>query len=166
MALTKFGDWDLVLNLTKHMEEDVMRANRIALAQLAARAEAIAVKHLRNQDLKWRPLDQRYLEYKTGKNLSDKILIATSTYFQSITSMVKGDVSFAGVTRKVKEQSGQFVADIARVHEYGSVKRNIPARPLWQPVYKEMRNYLMKEQLFAAETIRQWSKRTHGKGRI
>lgn len=146
------------------MAEDVNRANQIVLAQLAARAEAMAVKHLRDQDLRWKKLSKKYMDRKARQGLSTKILIATSTYFQSITSQVKGDSSFAGVFRKKKEKSGQFVADIAKVHEYGSIKRNIPPRPLWQPVYKAMKEYLVKEQLFAAETLRQWRKRTGGKG--
>ena len=30
-----------------------------------------------------------------------------------------------------------ILADIAAVHEFGSQSGNIPARPLWQPSYKE-----------------------------
>jgi hypothetical protein len=164
--MKKFGDWDLVMNLAKNMSGDVDNANRIALMQIAARAEAKAVKHLRDQDLKWRSLSPKYLEWKNKKGLSNKKLIATSTMMQAVTSQVnkQGTVSFAGVLRKARNKDGEVIADIAKTMEYGSIVRGIPARPLWKPVFKEMREYIAKSKIFAVETLKQWRKRTGGKG--
>lgn len=162
----KFGDWDLVLNLASNMSADIQRANKITLMQLSSRAEAMAVKHLRDQDLKWRKLNPDYAKRKASQGLSDKILIATSSMFQSVTSQVnqQGTQSFAGVLKKARNKKGVVIADIALTMEYGSVKQGIPARPLWRPVYKKMKEYLVKEQLFAANAIREMKKRTGGKG--
>ena len=164
MEFQKFGDWDLVINLANNMGQDVQLANRQVLAQLASRAEAMAVKFLRDQSLPWAPLSDKYLAYKQSAGLSPKTLISTSTYFQAITSQVFEHYSFAGVFRKKREKNGEFVSDIAKVMEYGSIKRGIPPRRLWGPVFKLMRDYLVRERLFAAQTIKQWKKRTGGKG--
>lgn len=166
MALKKFGDWDLVTNLANGMSQDVMVANKIVLAQLGSRAEAMAVKFMREQNLNWKPLSKKYLAYKQRVGLSTKIYIATSQYFQAVTSTVNssGTSSFAGVLRKQKSKDGQYISDIAKVLEYGSIKRGIPPRRFWGVVYADMRKYLIKEQLFAAETLKQWKKRTGGKG--
>lgn len=166
MELKKFGDWDLVLNLANNLSADVRIANKAVLAQLAARAEAMAVKFIRDQSLPWHKLSAQYLEHKQRVGLSTKIYIATSQYFQSVTSTVNnaGTQSFAGIFRKAKSPNGEYVSDIAKVLEYGSIKRNIPPRRLWQVVYRDMRKYLIQEQMFATQTVKQWKKRTGGKG--
>lgn len=164
MTLVRTGDWDLVLNMTEHMSADILQSNRIVLAQLAARAEAMAVKHLQAQDLSWSPLSKKYLEQKMKKGLSPKIMIATSTYMQAITSQVKPNQSFAGVFRKSKEKNGSNVVDIAKLMEYGSVKLGIPARPLWKIVYAEMHKFIVREKVFARAAVGAMKKRTGGRG--
>lgn len=166
MNMTRFGDWDLVLNLADHLSEDVKRSNNIVLAQLGLRAEAMAVKFMRDQSLNWPKLSQKYLDAKARKGLSTKILMATTQYFQAITSQVNttGTESFAGVFRKAKNKQGEFISDIAKTLEYGSIKRGIPPRRLWAVVYRDMRKFLIKEQLFSQQAIKEWKKRTGGKG--
>lgn len=166
MELKKFGDWGVVTNMAKNMSSDIKHSNKIALAQIALRAEAMAVKHLRDQDLKWKPLSKKYIESKRKKGLSDKTLIATSSYMQAITSDVNqaGTASSAGVFRKSKGKNGENIADIAKTMEYGSIVRNIPARPLWKPVYSEMKKWLIKMKFFASAAVEEIGKRTGGKG--
>lgn len=163
-AFKKFGDWELVMRMARNMPDDIRRSNRIVLAQLGSRAEAMAVKFVQRQNLPWKKLSEQYLARKERQGLSTKILIATSTYFQAITSKAWDDHSFAGVFRKQKEKNGEYVADIARIHEYGSIKRGIPPRRLWKVVYRDMRQFLIKEKMFAASAIREMKKRTGGKG--
>lgn len=163
-AFKKFGDWDITLNLARNMAADIRRSNRIVLAQLASRAEAMAVKFVQQQNLPWKKLSDKYLARKARQGLSTKIYIATSTLFQSITSKAWDDHSFAGIFRKQKEKNGEYVADIAKVLEYGSIKRGIPPRRLWKVVYRDMRQFLIKEKMFASSAIRQMKKRTGGKG--
>lgn len=160
----KFGDWELAMNLAKNMESDINRANKITLMQLGSRAEAMAVKFVQQQNLPWKKLSQKYLDRKDRAGLSTKIYIATSSYFQAITSKAFKDYSFAGVFRKQKEKNGEYISDIAKVMEYGSIKQGIPPRKLWRVVYADMRKFLIKEKLFAANAIREIKKRTGGKG--
>jgi hypothetical protein len=166
MSLEKFGDWNIAMNLAANMEKDIKHSNRVALMQLASRAEAMAVKFMRDQTLPWKKLSEKYLERKERQGLSDKILIATSTYFQSITSIINstGTKSFAGVMRKQKNKEGQYVSDIAKVLEYGSIKRGIPPRKFWTVVYRDMRKFLIAEKIFAAEAVKAMKNRTGGKG--
>ena len=105
----------------------------------------IAHQHMNNQDLNWQPLHPRTVERKK-KRSSDKILIDTSTYAQSITqkySKLKRQV-FIGVLRSAQSSQGQQLTNIARVHEFGSVARNIPKRPLWHPTKDEVKKWVKK----------------------
>ena len=80
------------------------------------------------------------IEAKIKKGESENILVATSTYFQSITSYVKGNTAYAGVKREARytgKDGSEEIAKIAAIHEYGSESGNIPKRELWKPSLEE-----------------------------
>ena len=145
----KFGDWQKVRILVANLPKEADRINHQSLMQVGLKAERLAVKHMANQDLGWKPLNKEYLAKKIAKGGSEKTLIDTSTYFQSITSGVDGRVAMAGVFRKARHPDGRVVADIARDHEFGVKKKNLPARPLWGPVFREVSGWIKKEKFFA-----------------
>ena len=97
-----------------------------------------------NQDLGWVALQPETMAAKLRKGYSNNILVASSDYFQAITSFApKGtDVVYAGIKKSAKNSEGSDIADIAKVHEYGSLTGNIPARPLWGPTLKEVLKWL------------------------
>lgn len=135
----KTGDWTKAKRIARKLQKRMDNAASKTVARMALEAERMAVKLLADQPSDWDPLSEKYKKQKEKRGQSEKILIATSTYFQSITSFnVSSFIAFAGVKRSAKGEDGQIVADIAAIHEYGSKKRNIPARPLWTKVYKEM----------------------------
>jgi hypothetical protein len=68
----------------------------------------------------------------------------TSSYFQGITAWVEGNTALAGIKRGTSHPDGGFIDVIAKVHEFGSVARNIPARPLWQPTFAETMKWTVK----------------------
>jgi len=142
-----FGDWELANSTLSTLNIRTKRGIQISLEQITLKAEKMAVKFLSDQSLKWEPLTKRYVAKKQREGLSNKILIATSSYFQAITSQVEGNVGFAGVQRKEKNKEGQEIANIAAIHEFGSIKRNIPPRRLWSVVFEEMREFLIKENI-------------------
>jgi len=192
--LKKTGDWNIVHRLVNSFPEDISVGARRALIKTAAEAEARAVRHLRDQDLGWKPLSEEYLKSKIASGLSEKTLISSSQMMQAITSDIDtgGKKSYAGVFRKSfyknsgvmktpKSKNGRrknpkrnrpsessskklAISDIAKTMEYGSVKKGIPARPLWRPVYKEVREWLIKTELFSREVLDQFKRRTGGKG--
>ena len=157
-AFVKFGDWDKAINMSNGMSSAIDKSVRQTMGRVTLKAERWAVKFMSEQSLSWQPLSNQYLDKKARAGLSSKILIATSTYFQSITSKVEGYNGFTGVFRQVKSPDGQEVADIAAIHEYGSIARNIPPRRLWGVVFQHTRSWLIKNKPFAVEALNQIKK--------
>lgn len=137
MALKRVGNWAGVKATINSLGSRMYAAQQLSLKRFGLKAEAIAKGHIYSQDLNWKPLSPATLAQKIRKGYSENILVATGTYFQSITSWVSDDTVFIGVKRQVKDREGNVLADIARVHEYGSATGRIPARPLWRPSMQE-----------------------------
>ena len=153
MEVTHTGDWRAVEALIKSIQTEAFIATQQAMSRAGLKAEAIAKTHLSKQDLGWKPLKPKTLANKVRSGLSDNILIATSTYFQSITSWNNGKSVFVGVKKQAKHPDGTVTADIAKVHEFGSITRSIPARPLWQPTLTETMDWLSKDKANRPDTI-------------
>ena len=139
-----YGNWSGVTRKLENFQQELTDNMKDATAQSAALVESTVLGHLKNQDLPWQSLKPAYLRWKLhhkgrgSRRLSEKTLIATGTYFQSITSYIDGLKAFVGIKRGVaREKDGTDVVNIAAVHESGSPKNNIPARPLWEPTFKE-----------------------------
>jgi hypothetical protein len=137
-SFKKVGDWDKLRYLSVSLRQGLMTASNISVKRFGLIAEKIAKQHISSQDLPWAPLSQEYKAGKKKHGFSEKILVRTSTYFQSITAWSEGLSGYAGVKKGVREPDGEEVADIAKIHEYGSSKH--PARPLWQPTFEEAFN--------------------------
>lgn len=165
--MQKFG-FENAQKAVSNMVRDIEIINTIELKRIGLQAEKKAVLHLRNQDLNWKPLSERYRKRKTGersrtrndggrdrrfKKMSEKILIATSSYLQAITSWVQKETAYIGVKRGVKNKDGQEIGNIAKIHEYGSIARNIPARPLWKPTFEEMQSEIKNRPSFAQRYV-------------
>lgn len=155
----KFGNWNLAGRFINNLKSDIEESNRVTLQRISIKARDTAVKHLRNQDLGWVSLAPETRRRKQNKGLSEKTLIATSSYFQSITAFSTSTHAYAGVKKTAKNKDGEIIADIAKVHEYGSKTRNIPARPLWRPTYKETVRYIRSSGIFAKAFLDRRKKR-------
>lgn len=138
----RIGDWDGVHRLVSGLNNNLEKAQKIALKRWGLLAERIAVKHISSQDLNWENLKPKTISAKVRLGYSEKTLISSSTYFRSITSYVQGDKVYAGVKREAKYSDGESIANIAAIHEFGSPSRNIPARPLWQPTLSEVKEQI------------------------
>ena len=153
MAFKKIGSgspddpWSNVAAAIANIGLEMEKAKGIALKQWGLHAEALAKKHMSTQDMGWEELKPATLAAKIRKGQSENILIATSDYFQAITSWTDKEAAYAGVKKGVKDREGNVIADIAAVHEYGSKSGEIPARPLWQPVYKETMEWFVKSDM-------------------
>ena len=159
----KFGDWDKVRQLVSQFPAEADRINKQSLMQFGLKAESIAVKMMQSQPGEWKKLDDKYSDRKIKKGLSEKILFATSTYFQSITTRVDGRVVHAGVFRDTKYKDGTPVWSIAAIHEYGSDRMNIKKRPLWKPAFIQAKNWVQKEKFFAKRLHDGMMKKFRGK---
>lgn len=77
------------------------------------------------------PLTPQYLKWKTSHGLSNRILIATGQYVRSIKVKKMGSSWFLIVPPEKHADSDLLMSEIARILEFGSPARNIPARPIW-----------------------------------
>lgn len=139
----KIGDWAGVKELVFNLGGEMKKARTQCLMRWGLKAEALARGHISAQDLQWRALSPDYLAWKATEGYSTNILVMTSSYFQSITSLVKDKTAFAGVKIGSKNLKGNDLVSLAAVHEYGN--NRTPARPLWQPVYEETMAWTVKE---------------------
>jgi len=138
------GNWSGLTRKLENFQNDLEDTLRETIAQSGEYVESTVLGHLKNQDLNWEPLKLAYLQRKlrgkgkASRSLSEKILIATGTYFQSITTYIERFTAFIGVKRGVaKEADGTDILNLAEVHEFGAPAANIPARPLWKPTFDE-----------------------------
>lgn len=139
------GNYDKTKSFAENLDSNIKKALSQSIKKVGMKAEAMAVKHITNQDLGWKPLSKRYLGMKlksTKPKLSEKTLIATTAYEQAITTKKTDKGVFIGVLKGVKNENGQEIAKYAVINEFGSTARNIPARPLWQPVLSELRDWI------------------------
>lgn len=132
----RIGDWARVARIIYNLQRLINESRNIWLIRMAAKGESIAVNHISAQDLGWKRLKPATIRQKVNKGLSENIYVATSTYFQNITSWVKDDTAYIGVRKGVTHPDGEEVGNIAKWLEFGT--SNMPARPLWQPTFKEL----------------------------
>ena len=88
---------------------------------------------LDKQSYKWQPLNPDYKARKEKKGLSGKMLIATGDYYHAIEYKITDTSITVGVPNAIHEPSGLNYGVLARIHEFGVISRNIPARPLFRP---------------------------------
>ncbi|CAB4185089.1 hypothetical protein UFOVP1492_121 [uncultured Caudovirales phage] len=137
MAMKRVGNWAGAKAVINSLGAKMYAAQQLSLRRFGLKAEAIAKGHISAQDLNWKPLSPKTLAAKIRAGYSENILVQTSTYFQSITTWVAGETVYIGVKREARDKEGNVIANIARVHEYGSTSAGIPARPLWGPSLSE-----------------------------
>jgi phage gpG-like protein len=120
-----------------------MEAKQVeALQKIGLYGETLAKKTISTQSMNWTPLRAKYLAYKIKKGFSEKILVKSSSLFQSISSWVDKTkmVVHIGIPINAKNSKGQPIHKYAKVLEYGSPSKNIPPRPLWRMVMEATRN--------------------------
>jgi hypothetical protein len=146
MSLKRVGDWKKAQNIIGALSHEMVEARNILLKRFGLYAEGQAKKHMSAQDLGWKPLKAETIKRKIRRGESENILIATSDYFQAITSWQdesKGEV-YIGVTKEKKNSEGEVIADIAAIHEFGL--GGMPKRELWHPVFKESKVWVNKKE--------------------
>ncbi len=102
--------------------------------EIAAEARDI----IKNQEFKWKPLSDAYLDSKILKGLDERIYIATGDFLKHIgwweKIVGKKALIFVGPKPGIHKPSGLTYQFLAKILEFGSLKANIPARPLWRPL--------------------------------
>nr|BDD48157.1 hypothetical protein 1 [bacterium] len=135
------GEWKGFENDLVRLKTTLLTKLKLATVQNAEITKKSVVKHLQNQDLGWDKLSKKYLARKKKQGLSTATLIATSQLMQSITTQASSNKmsAFVGVLRTAKRRGGGKAVLIAAIHEFGSKRRKIPARPLFRPTLQEVK---------------------------
>lgn len=96
-----------------------------------------------HQQYRWVPLTKRYLAWKKRVNRDARIYLATHEFVQSIQVIPTEEgekIGFiVGLPDKLHVDSGLPIRKLAAIHEFGSPKMNIPARPVWRPTWERFR---------------------------
>lgn len=149
-------------NFVNNLKNEVEENNKVVLKQIGLLCERAVVKFIARQPSGWAPLKPSYLDRKIKEGYSALTLRRTGTMINAITSVEKYPEVFIGVKRGVKYNSGQDVANIAAIMEFGSAKQNIPARPFLYPVMKMMRIKIVQEKIFEKSLMDRYRKKYFG----
>ncbi len=152
-GMRRTGDWHRVRNVTSHLAQEMLAARDLCLKRFALKAEAIVKGHISAQDLGWRPLRAKTIALKAKKGQSTNIYVASGTYFRNITGWVSGNTALVGVRRGARGDNATDLGQLARMLEFGSVVKKIPARKLWQPSMQEAVEWTLKNNNPARVTV-------------
>lgn len=175
-SVRKVGDWDKARKLVNNLDIDIKQSQKVVLRKVGALAERFMVKWIQRQPGIWPGLNKKYLSQKVEDGYSKLMLRRTGTMINNITSEEKYPQVFVGLKRGLKyhegirqdkngvyrNTKGQYVtkkaageaaaekevANIAWIMEFGSEKRNIPARPFLRPTLRYMIWKISRENLF------------------
>lgn len=104
-------------------------------------------------------LSKAYARYKFRNGLDGRILLATGDYINAI-EVFRSDTKEATVTYRVRlkpgvHNSGMSFTKLGLIHEFGSARAKIPARPHWRPVGAEvLKRFSKLPQSVRADGIR------------
>jgi len=115
---------------------------------IGLRLERAFVERIKQGDSSWAPLSSAWAE-KKGHG---KQWYYTGRIENAIEYAIEGDGVHVGILKHEEyPETGSTVAVVAASLEYGAPTRNIPARPLFRPVFDEQVKDIVKD---AAEDIK------------
>ena len=138
MPVKKIGNWGAARRMVFGTKRDILSANEIALRQIGLKGERMVVKYIQSQPSTWPELGDKYRKWKSKHGFSNLMLMRTKDMFNRITSFSTKEEVFIGLRREALNREGESLANIAAVHEFGSKKRGIPARPFLMPTHQAL----------------------------
>lgn len=147
LTIQLFGQWEETIKMIGRLEPAIKASSIKAQLKVCNAIRTKVRAHLRNQDLEWQPLGERYAKRKATKGLDSRTLIATGGYYHAIEVWQVGSqhIVYVGVRKGVYTSTGGArpkrsklqIAQIAAIHEFATGKK-IPRRPLWNPTIAEL----------------------------
>lgn len=135
------GDWDRVARLLNDTPMIIDIGSKLGQESAANKILKIVKHHIRTNggELGWPSLSMKYQESKASKGFDPgRMLYMTGTYYWSIKKWNNRGNIYVGVKSGTKHPDSKLtVSEIANILEHGSNARNIPARPLWAPSFKQ-----------------------------
>lgn len=144
VTIKKFGDWEKVDKLLHNFDATVLAGFKAGQYSAAKKLKKAVKRNIRENggSLGWQPLSYKYQEYKMELGFDpDRILYLTGTYYWNINIWSNGLTYYVGVKKGLRNHftGGNItVGQIANILEHGSATKNIPARPLWFPTYRQI----------------------------
>ena len=131
------GDANVILKLIDDLRDAAQESIEDSVKILGEMVKAEAKKAIVNQTPNWKPLNPRYVKYKTSRGYPSKIYLFTKSLYTSINTEVvrKGTANIAvkvGFPRTHHPATGVKISEIARRMEFGvaTKKNKLPPRPL------------------------------------
>jgi hypothetical protein len=149
--VTWSGDWAKADKLAAAFPAVMKNSIRFSLLGLGKKMRSIVIGHLKNQDLPWRRLKKKYKMKKLIDGFDTRIWMRTKTVRNAIITQYKKNsvtVTVDKVPMPITNGGKKISAlKVAKINEYGSAARNIPARPLFAPSIKEALAWHAKNNL-------------------
>lgn len=133
ISFTPFGDWDRARIMVKAMPATIRRSMMYGQEKAVRKLAKIVKAHISSQDLS---VFSQYPKKKISEHGSNRLLIDSATYWESINVWQSQYTFYVGVKAGLIEPNGNEIAKVASWLETGT--RNIPARPVWGPSIEEM----------------------------
>lgn len=134
---------EMVQDWTDNLQAMILSEGATALEEEAEKYAQMVRDAIYHQQYRWVPLTERYLSWKKRVSRDTRIYLATHEFVQSIQVIPTEDgeeIGFiVGLPDKIHVDSGLPLRKLAAIHEFGSPKQNIPARPLWRPTWERFR---------------------------
>ena len=156
LNVTMTGEWDEAVRIASRYPLYVTTLRRKVLHGVSETYYRMLVNHFQRQDLNLKPLNEWYSEWKSKRGLDSRILIATGEMLSHVKQYQEDDGAFIGIRGgRTHRGSGLDVALLALIHEYGSTKRGIPARPVYRTTLRELKDKL--KAIMDAAAVEAWT---------
>ena len=143
LSITLDGDWKRAETIVNNYPLFVRKLKVRLIEGVADLYYRMLVAHFERQDLPLAPLSRWYAQWKAKRGLDSRVLIATGEMLGEIKKHKTATGYFVGVKAGKRHRMGGIdIALLALIHEYGSTKRDIQARPVYRTTLSELRGIL------------------------
>lgn len=151
MGCQKTGDWAKVEKLFAGIGERFKANVEAATKKNGVLLKTTIIQAFEQQGPGWQAHSPAYAKRKKRMG-KEQILITTGQLMGSISTHYPAfNEGFVGVKKGTASKGGQDIVNIAAVHEFGSPKRKIPARPFIAPAGEKCRDQVVKNYEDAVE---------------
>lgn len=146
VSIKQEGEWKRMGIALQNLSPAIRSGVVIAQREFAIKFKKKLRHNIRTNgvEIGWAPLSPAYAAWKDKQDSrygSSNILRFSGTYYNSIDIIQKGYTVYVGIPLgkgSASSNEGLSVSQYANILEHGSFARNIPARPLWGPSFKQI----------------------------
>ncbi len=150
MSVERFGDWNKIEGL---LTGNLALKFQVAVYKATVKNALLLVREIKRGIKSQAPGDQPFVKLADStikKKGSSKALIDTGFLVNSITQKIMGDKAFVGLLRTSINKSGEEIANIGAIMEFGCTINHpnggviiIPPRPFMHPTMQKYREQVL-----------------------